>query len=174
MNEIWVVIPGYCYEVSNQGNVKNQKTGKLLKAQTNTHNYKHVALYKDGVRKTCLVSLLVWEAFKGPIPQGMQINHNDEDKSNNALSNLSLMTPKENSNWGTRNKRVSISQKNNPSKSRRVLQYDLSGQLVCEYPSAREAARQTNHNVEHIAACCRGKQSTAYGFKWEYKEKNEQ
>ena len=42
------------------------------------------------------VHCLVWEAFVGEIPNGMQINHIDGDKHNNTLENLELVTPKEN------------------------------------------------------------------------------
>jgi hypothetical protein len=46
--------------------------------------------------KTWLVHRLVWEAFNGEIPSGMQINHIDGVKTNNALSNLEIVTPKQN------------------------------------------------------------------------------
>lgn len=39
---------------------------------------------------------IVWETAHGPIPEGMQINHKDLDKSNNRLSNLEVVTPAEN------------------------------------------------------------------------------
>ena len=38
----------------------------------------------------------IWEAFHGKIPDGIQINHKDLDRENNALKNLELTTPKEN------------------------------------------------------------------------------
>jgi len=42
------------------------------------------------------VHRLVYEAFKGKIPEGMHINHLDCDRSNNMLDNLQVVTPKEN------------------------------------------------------------------------------
>lgn len=39
---------------------------------------------------------LVWEAFNGAIPEGYEIDHVDENKGNNSLGNLRLMTRLEN------------------------------------------------------------------------------
>lgn len=50
---------------------------------------------------------LVYMAHKGLIPKGLQVNHKDEDKENNCIENLELMTQKENCNYGTRNQRIS-------------------------------------------------------------------
>lgn len=41
------------------------------------------------------------------IPKGLQINHKDENKENNCIENLELMTNKENCNYGSRNARIS-------------------------------------------------------------------
>jgi len=38
---------------------------------------------------------LVWERAHGPIPKGMEIHHKDGNRSNNALTNLQLVTPQE-------------------------------------------------------------------------------
>ena len=88
--------------VSNFGNVKS-----LNYRHTNKERMLKTQLYKGYVyvflkrTKGYRVHRLVYEAFIGPIPDGMQVNHIDEDKSNNRLDNLNLMTPKENCNYGT-------------------------------------------------------------------------
>lgn len=71
----------------------------------------------QGKVKTYLLHRLIYEAFIGPIPEGKQINHIDEDRTNNKIlfdeegnisyTNLELVTPMENCNYGTRNKRIS-------------------------------------------------------------------
>ena len=48
-------------------------------------------------KKDIMVHRLVWEAFNGPIPAGMQIDHIDFNKANNALTNLRVVTQSENS-----------------------------------------------------------------------------
>lgn len=52
---------------------------------------------------------LIYETFIGDIPQGMQINHKDENKMNNDIENLEVVTPKQNCVYGTRNERISNS-----------------------------------------------------------------
>ena len=51
---------------------------------------------------------------------------------------------------------------------RRVLQYDLSGNLVGEYASLKEAADTCGVYYQGISACCRGKYSHCGGFVWRY------
>lgn len=48
----------------------------------------------------------------------MQINHKDENKANNCIGNLELMTNKENCSYGTRNARISKSMKRYRAKQR--------------------------------------------------------
>lgn len=58
--------------------------------------YFQVKVCNKRVEAKYYVHRLVWEAFKGPIAKGYEIDHLDEDKSNNALSNLEIVTRKEN------------------------------------------------------------------------------
>jgi hypothetical protein len=52
----------------------------------------------DGIKHLVFVHRLVYETFKGPIPNGMEIDHFDTNKENNRLENLILCTHKENMN----------------------------------------------------------------------------
>lgn len=59
----------------------------------------------------------------------------------------------------------------NTGKSKTVLQYTKEGELVAEYVSANEAARQLGVNSHsHIGECCRGKIKSYKGYIWKYKE----
>ena len=171
--EIWKKIEGYDnYEVSNLGNVKSlnyNHTGKeqVLKAGKNTGGYLFVNLFKNGKGKNHLVHRLVWEAFKGKIPEGFEINHISEDKTQNNIENLSLMTHKENLNYGTRNER-SAKAKTNGKLSKPVIQLDLDGNVIREYPSANEVQRQTGYSIGNISLCCNGLRKQAYNYKWRY------
>ena len=182
--EIWKDIPEYegLYQVSNLGRVKSLerfrkgKNGslvtvkeKILKPAIIRNGYYQIGLRKQSTIKFYLVHRLVFEVFNGHIPEGYEINHLDERPVNNALSNLSLVTHKENLNWGTRNEKVSIKMTNGKL-SKVVLQFTLDDILIKEYPSTQQIERETGFSHQHISACCNGKHKTAYGFKWKYKE----
>lgn len=51
-----------------------------------------------------------------------------------------------------------------------VLQYDLEGNLLKEWPSAKSASIELSYKIQNITACCRGEKETAYKYKWEYKK----
>ena len=51
-----------------------------------------------------------------------------------------------------------------------ILQYTLEGEFIKEYPTLKEAALQISGSAHSIGECCRGKQKTACGYKWKYKQ----
>lgn len=55
-------------------------------------------------------------------------------------------------------------------KAKTVCQYDMNGNLLCEYYSSNEAAKITGLSQGNIAACCVGKRRQTGGFIWQYKE----
>ena len=171
--EIWRDIPNYegLYQISNLGRVKSfyGLKEKILKPGILNNGYYRVILCKQSIKKTYLVHRLVWETFNGTIPEGLQVNHLNEVKTDNRLSNLNLMTQKENINWGTRNERIAKKQINGKC-SKPVLQFTLDNILVKEYQSTMQVERETGFANQHISACCNGKYKTAYGYKWRYKE----
>ena len=102
--EEWKPIPGYfeLYDASNFGRIRSLKFGKVkILKPFGKKDYLRIELNKDGKRKRYSVHRLVWEAFNGEIPKDMQVNHINEIKTDNSLWNLNLMTPKENTNYGT-------------------------------------------------------------------------
>jgi len=102
--EIWKVISCGLYEVSNFGRVRRAKpgihtyVGKLVIPGVGKTGYLHIGLYRGSGRpnKTTKVAKLVAENFIGPRPRGMEINHKDGNKQNNAVWNLEYVTHKEN------------------------------------------------------------------------------
>ena len=164
--EVWRDIPEYegLYQVSNLGRVKSLKRPyglkeKILKPRLNGRYYQ-VCLCKQSIQKKYYIHRLVYEAFNGQIPEGLQVNHINEVKTDNRLSNLNLMTAKENCNWGTRNEKI----------SKPVLQFTLDNILVKEFLSAIQIERELGFSCGNIVNCCKGRYKTAYGYIWRYKE----
>jgi hypothetical protein len=120
--ERWKDIKGFegLYQISDKGNVKriehkaNSSWGGIriypekLKVQGyDKDGYRTVMLYKGRYKKLCKVHRLVAEAFIENPDSLPQINHKDEDKQNNTVSNLEWCDCKYNNNYGTKNKRAS-------------------------------------------------------------------
>lgn len=169
MKEIWKPVLDYIglYEVSNLGRVRSLKFGKvrILKPVKTKDGYLRVGLWKDGNQKWFLVHRLVWEAFNGEIPEGMEVNHINEIKTDNRYpENLNLLTHTANNNYGTRNKRVSVAMTNG-KQSDPVLQLTLDEKLIKEWPSIAEAGRN-GFSESKISDCCNGKRKTHKGFLW--------
>ena len=178
------------YQVSNFGrilslNYRNTGRAELMTPVDNGHGYLIVNLSKNGEDKTCLVHRLIAETFL-PNPENKpEVNHIDEDKTNNFVflnkdgsvdkkkSNLEWKSPKENSNHGTRNERIAKAHTNG-KQSKRVLQLSLSGDLIREWPSVNECGRN-GFNQGEVCLCCNGKLKSHKGFRFmyydDYKEK---
>lgn len=159
--EIWKIIEHHPeYSVSSLGRVKNNKTDYVLSPckRKQFQEYLVVNLYLNHNGKNYSVHRLVAEAF---IPNDdpehkTQVNHKDENPANNCIDNLEWITPKDNCNYGNRNKKLSTP----------VAQYSLSGKLLNTYCSTREAERQTGIDSGHISSVCSGNRKTAGGYIW--------
>lgn len=191
MNEIWKPVVGYegLYEVSNLGNVRSVDhivnvvrgeqryqmpiKGQPLAPQPRQHGYLAVPLYGKGGHKTrnmriFSVHRLVAQAFI-PNPDNLpEVNHMDEDKTNNRADNLEWCDRKYNSNYGTCIERRCRITRNN-ERSRPISQYTISGELVKTYPSCHEAERQTGFSIGNIHHAANKKANGyAYGYIWKF------
>ena len=165
--EFWMPVRGYegLYDASDWGRVRNARTGMVLKPIPN-FGYLRIALYKDGKHKIFRVHRLVWEAFNGPIPEGMQIDHIDGTRDNNYLSNLRVCTSKENHANPITKRKKNESVRKTCGKS--VVQIDKeTGDVIQRFECARDACRNINGtDYRHISACCRGKLKSHAGYRW--------
>ena len=112
MKEVWKDIKGYegYYQVSNHGKVKSlqrvldRSDNKKLPLQErplkfgNSRGYPTVRLSKAGDNKTILLHHLIWDAFGNKPRNGraLQVDHIDENKLNNRIDNLQILTNREN------------------------------------------------------------------------------
>ena len=104
MKEIWKDIIGFegIYEISNLGRIRRIKTGRILSTRRYDGWYITVTLYKDKKRYGKLLHRLVAETFV-PNPYDLpEVNHLDEDKTNNRADNLEFCDRKYNNSYGSR------------------------------------------------------------------------
>ena len=149
------------YEISDDGMVYDTKFDRFL-IPSNNNGYLWVWVHSiDGKRYKKSIHRLVYEAFVGPIPEGLEINHKDEVKSNNNLSNLESLTKKENCNYGSRNQKIS------KGNSKRVYQYTLDGVLLKVWNSITEV-QQAHYARTGVAECCNGHREHFRGFVWSF------
>ena len=155
--EIWKSIKEFegLYEISSCGRVRRfNKDRRCKKYKILSPNilrgYKRIGLYKNGKGKYLQIHRLVAETFI-PNPDNLpQVNHNDEDPSNNNVGNLEWCTSKYNVNYGT------AIQRQVQKRSKKVIQYDLTGNYIKEFNSTQEAAKELNLSQGMIVNCCNG------------------
>jgi len=83
-------------------NIKHGKTwvgdshARPVKTHVAADHYVRFSPCKDGKYTKVAVHRAMWEAFVGPIPAGMEINHKNLDRADNRLDNFELLTHREN------------------------------------------------------------------------------
>lgn len=162
MKEIWKEVKDYegLYWVSNIGRVKSKR--KILKPIKG--EYLKVGLSKNGIQRTYTIHRLVAQAFITNKQNYKCVNHKDENKHNNNLTNLEWCSNLYNINYGKRNEKVS----KNQSKYK-IIQKDKCGNIIKIWDNIWDLTHNTQYRKDNISCCCRGKYKYAYGYKWEYK-----
>lgn len=177
--EVWKDVVGYkgYYQVSNLGRIRTVGRvvsacyksrqfiqGRIICPNRFPKGYLGCTLYKNGSQKLRYIHRLVAEAFI-PNPNDLpQINHIDEEKSNNHVDNLEWCTASYNSSYGSRNDTNSLP----------VLQYSLEGEVIAEFPSIKQASEATGLSESTIMRCCRyGYQRARRKNKFDWRFKDE-
>lgn len=189
MKEIWKDITGYegLYQISNTGIIRSHdrlivippnpkstygfsyiKKGQIIKQITDKSGYMKVLLYdKNSNRKNAFVHKLVAIEFVDNADNLPQINHKDENKSNNCVSNLEWCTAKYNTNYGTCIKRRSEKQIYNNNRVKAVAKIGDNGEIIEEYISMRNAARVNKLPQSNIFKSCNNNIKCG-GYLWRY------
>ena len=171
MKESWKDIKGYegLYQISNLGRVRSvdrldsanhRLKGRIKSTSIRPNGYENVILCKNSKSKGYSVHRLVAQAFI-PNPENKpQINHIDENKANNKVSNLEWVTRKENINHGNRTRTALIK---------------MSKEVYCVetgkvYINARYASEELGVSRRSICDVCLGKQKQTKGYTFKYKE----
>jgi hypothetical protein len=162
----WRVIPGFeNYEASNLGDIRNARTGKPISQWQYKTGYKGVTLYRDGKKHSSTVHKCITGAFFGPKPEGLIVNHKDEDRTNNNIDNLEYVTYTYNNNYGNRLQKVHDS---NPNKIAIVAENIATGEIK-KYDSIHSADRDLNISFKLISRVVSGERNYTHGYKF-YKQ----
>lgn len=160
--EIWKKIKNFedLYEISSYGRVKNSR-GMILKPLKSKQGYLSVILCRNTVRKQYKIHRLVCLEFLENPYNLPEVNHKDEDKQNNKLSNLEWCGRKYNANYGD------AKEKNHAPLRKPVIQYDLNGKFINRFSSVMEAEK-SGFNTGAISRCANGEYKQTKGFIWRF------
>lgn len=171
MDEIWRDIKGYegLYQVSNFGRVKSFREGTkfgkqkeyILKPWLINTGYHAVMLYKeDRTKHKYQLHRLVAETFI-PNPDNLPcVNHKDENKTNNKVSNLEWCTYSYNNNYGTAKERA------HKTRMKCIQQLREDKTVIATYRSIDVACELLGHNKSELEEWC--KAGNGGGYLWRY------
>lgn len=189
--EVWreIEFTGGDYSVSNTGRVRSNERkaydGRRLKCRElktfdiKPLGYLGVALRIEGKTVKYLVHRLVYCVFNGvDISTQLDVHHKDNNKKNNNLDNLELLTRSENVlesyRLGNRKKidadtRECINESIRQSRGRPIARYDLEGNLVSVF-NCLSSAKKLGFDASRISKCANKEKraKTAYGYIWEW------
>ena len=168
MNEEWSKISELPnYEISTLGNLRNIKTNRVLKTRITREGYEAITLTTGGNKTFKSIHRLVAQAFIPNPDNKKEVNHIDEDKTNNHVSNLEWVTRKENINHGSWIERK--------IKNREKPIIASKDGVSIEFKSTKEFALKYGANPTNVTQALKvknknGTPKTIKGFTFKYKE----
>lgn len=160
------------YEVSDNGQVRNIITGKVLKPATDKYGYLYYVLCVDGNRRTVKAHRLVARAFIPNPEKKPTVNHKNAVRSDNRVCNLEWATHKEQTNDPTTYKHVCDALRKRDNRAFGELRnfgriktaVYKNGKFVRAFKSQKEAAEYTKVNYGKVSECVLGKKKSCKGF----------
>lgn len=154
MSEEWKKISEFpTYSISNAGRVRNDTRNRILVGGFDRDGYRQVTLSYNGKQYNRRICRLVANEFIEN-PNGYPcVNHIDENKSNDNVTNLEWCTYKYNNNYGIRNELT-----------RKKIMCIETEEI---YSGVRKAARELGISHTNIGLAARNG-GTSYGFHWKY------
>ena len=174
------------YQISNLGRIKSLKRkytteNRILKYHKNNSGYCYVDLCKNSETKRFLIHRLVAIHFIANPNNLSQVNHKNENKEDNCVENLEWCTHEYNQKYGTKSKRQSekikgrkasddTKLKMSKSRSKKVIQYDLNGNIIKIWSSTKDICQNLNFKYNSFKYYLESKSKKEYyeNFIWKY------
>ena len=160
-------IKGYegLYAITEDGRVWSYKRQKFLSPGGRKGWYQNIRLCKNGDHRAFLVHRLVAETFI-PNPENLpNVNHIDEDKTNNSIANLEWCNQGYNNQYNGRALRVGEKTAKSNRKLIRCIELDKV------FNGLEEAAKEMNLAKSTLGWAATGRSKTAGGYHWQYESK---
>lgn len=168
--EIWKDIVNYegIYQVSNFGRIRSldrlkkhykgtmyKIKGRILKQNPEGGGYLSVSLYKNGIMTSRKIHQLIAESFLNHKPNGniLVVNHKDHNIKNNNLSNLEIITNRENSNHSHRkssSKYVGVYWASHAGKWRSEIRIKCKRNHLGYFNNEMDAAKAYNDKLKEL------------------------
>lgn len=134
------------YYCSKEGEIYSKKSNKILKLQKHTAGYFIFNIFEKSKGKSYYAHRYVYECFYGKIPKDKEVDYIDNNKTNNNIKNLQLLTPKENI---------------RKSHCKKLKSYNTKTKEIQMYKSVAKASEVLGITVSSISKVCRKEQKTA-------------
>ena len=128
------------YAASKNGEVINVKTGRNMK-MTNCKGYLVFSICDKKLEKpkNYYHHRFVFEVFQGPIPRFFEIDHQNNNKFDNQIKNLQLLTHKQNS---------------EKSNNKPIISINIETGVKIRFKSLKKASDELNINIGNISSIC--------------------
>ena len=164
--EKYIVLQGFydCYAVSDLGNIKNIRTGKILSPSIRPDGYKSILLSRDGIKMSIRVHQLVAQYFLEKSENKTDINHKNGIKHDNRAENLEWCTKSENMRHAIDTNLIKAKYTNN-----NILVYDYNtSELIFTFESVRQCAKFLGLNPSPIYRVLKGKNNHHHNYSFKY------
>lgn len=153
------------YLIHSDGRIINKRTGRTLKISKNQKGYHQIQLSNNGKSKTITIHRLVYTHFVSDVPVGLEINHIDGNKNNNHVSNLEVVTKKDNMRKAVLNGQIKTGE--DCCRSVSVAQINpVTNKVVKTFGSINIATKETKISGSGISNVINGHRLSAGGFLW--------